>query len=170
MGAESRPVDGGCLSPGQLGARAHVGLGRVLLRAGEARRAEKEFRRAARLRPADHAPAYWLGCAAAHRGEFETAEDRFTRLLERRPGDGPALVQRGYTRVRLGRPADAVADLRAAAGVGCLDAEARWVLAALSGGTAREVARLLAAHHLNLGHGLAVTALRERVRADARVS
>ncbi|MFJ9427089.1 GH1 family beta-glucosidase [Streptomyces sp. NPDC101249] len=32
------------------------------------------------------------------------------------------------------------------------------------------VAALRAAHHLNLGHGLAVTALRERVRADARVS
>ncbi|MYS53573.1 family 1 glycosylhydrolase, partial [Streptomyces sp. SID6013] len=32
------------------------------------------------------------------------------------------------------------------------------------------VAALRAAHHLNLAHGLAVQALRDRVRADAQVS
>ncbi|MEU6253672.1 hypothetical protein [Streptomyces sp. NPDC047043] len=70
---------------------------------------------------------------------------RFTEVVERWGGDGPSLVQRAYVRVRLGRPADALADLRSAERVGALDAEARWVLAALSGAAARDVARLLGA-------------------------
>lgn len=134
----------------RLAARAHVGLGRLLLDAGEPGRAEKEFRRAARLRPADRDPLYWLGCSAAHRGTHhqgahELAELRFTEVVERWAGDGPGLVQRAYVRVRLGRPADALADLRSAERAGALDSEARWVLAALSGATAHDVARLLGA-------------------------
>jgi cellulose synthase operon protein C len=129
----------------RLAARAHVGLGRLLLEAGEAGRAEREFRRAARLRPVDRDPLYWLGCAAAHQGAHETAELRLTEVVERWRGDGPGLVQRAYVRVRLGRHADALADLRSAERLGALDAEARWVLAALSGATARDVALLLGA-------------------------
>ncbi|WP_406441593.1 hypothetical protein OHB14_21525 [Streptomyces sp. NBC_01613] len=137
-------------SPDRLAARAHVGLGRLLLDAGEPGRAEKEFRRAARLRPVDRDPLYWLGCSAAHQaahhqGAYELAELRFTEVVERWAGDGPGLVQRAYVRVRLGRPADALADLRSAERAGALDAEARWVLAALSGATARDVARRLGA-------------------------
>ncbi|MCX5249731.1 hypothetical protein OG895_31690 [Streptomyces sp. NBC_00201] len=148
-------------SPGRLAARAHVGLGRLLLDAGETGWAEKEFRRAARLRPVDRDPLYWLGCSAAHRGAhqqgaYELAESRFTEVVERWEGDGPALVQRAYVRVRLGRPADALADLRSAERVGALDAEARWVLAALSGATAHDVARLL---------GVAARSAMERARA-----
>lgn len=101
-----------------------------------------------RLRPADRGPLYWLGCAAAHRGAqdrdaYELAELRFTEVVERWPGDAPSLVQRAHVRVRLGRPADALADLRSAERIGPLDAEARWVLAALSGATAPDVARRL---------------------------
>jgi cellulose synthase operon protein C len=130
---------------GRLAARAHVGLGRLLLEAGEPRRAEREFRRAVRLRPVDRDPLYWLGCAAAHQGAHETAELRLTEVVERWRGDGRGLVQRAYVRVRLGRHADALADLRSAQRLGALDAEARWVLAALSGATARDVALLLGA-------------------------
>ncbi|MCX5424502.1 hypothetical protein [Streptomyces sp. NBC_00078] len=157
-GSPERETDG---SPDRLAARAHVGLGRLLLDAGETGWAEKEFRRAARLRPVDRDPLYWLGCSAAHRGAhqqgaYELAELRFTEVVERWDGDGPALVQRAYVRVRLGRPADALADLRSAERVGALDAEARWVLAALSGATAHDVARLL---------GAAARSAMERARA-----
>ncbi|WP_158693286.1 tetratricopeptide repeat protein [Streptomyces sp. HGB0020] len=135
-------------APSRLASRAHIGLGRVALWMEDADRAEREFRRAVRLRPADRGPLYWLGCAAAHRGAqdrgaYELAELRFTEVVERWPGDGPSLVQRAHVRVRLGRPADALADLRSAERIGPLDAEARWVLAALSGATAPDVARRL---------------------------
>ncbi|MFE9646099.1 hypothetical protein ACFYO0_18735 [Streptomyces sp. NPDC006365] len=132
-------------SPERIVARACVGLGRALLTAGKPVRAAAEFRQATRLDPAGLDPLYWLGCAAAHQGAYATAEQRFSRVLELSAGHGPSLVQRGYVRVRLGRTADALADLRSAERTGALDAEARWVLAALSGATARDVARLLGA-------------------------
>lgn len=126
-----------------LAARARVGLGRTLLRASEPTRAEDEFRRAARLCPKDPDALHWLGCAAAHQQAYPTAERRFTRALALRPGHGPSLVQRAYVRVRLGRHTDALTDLRSADHACALDAEARWVLATLAGGTPHEVARLL---------------------------
>ncbi|GAB2717023.1 tetratricopeptide repeat protein [Streptomyces bullii] len=129
----------------RLAVRAYIGLGRVKLAVGEAVRAEEEFRRAVTLDPTDPDPLYWLGCAAAHQGAHTFAERKFTEALGRCEGHGRILVQRAYARVRLGRPAQALADLRAAERVGALDAEARWVMAALSGTPARDVARLLAA-------------------------
>ncbi|GAB2869217.1 hypothetical protein GCM10027074_41130 [Streptomyces deserti] len=130
-------------TPTRLAVRAHVGLGRVRLAGGETVGAEEEFGRAMALDPVDPGPLYWLGCAAAHQGAYATAEQRFTEVLSRCAGHGRSLVQRAYVRVRLGRTAGAVADLRAAQRVGALDAEARWVLAALSGTAARGVAGML---------------------------
>jgi tetratricopeptide (TPR) repeat protein len=157
-------------TPAHLASRAHIGLGRVALRMEGADRAEREFRRAARLRPGSREPLYWLGCAAAHRGAqdrdaYELAELRFTEVVEQWPGDGASLVQRAHVRVRLGRPADALADLRSAERIAPLDAEARWVLAALSGATAPEVARRLGTAARSAMERAAATGPKGRPRA-----
>lgn len=121
-------------------ARVHLGLGRARLAAGDAGQGAVEFARAHELRPDDAEPLHWLGCAAAHRAEYESADAYFTAALGCVRPHRRALVQRAYVRVRLGRYADALDDLRtasaSASGEDALDAEARWVMAALSGGGA----------------------------------
>lgn len=119
-------------------ARVHLGLGRARLAAGDAGQGAVEFGRAHELRPDDAEPLHWLGCAAAHRAEYESADAYFTAALGCARPHRRALVQRAYVRVRLRRFADALDDLRTASASGedALDADARWVLAALSGGGA----------------------------------
>lgn len=119
-------------------ARVHLGLGRARLAAGDAGQGAVEFGRAHELRPGDAEPLHWLGCAAAHRAEYESADAYFTAALGCARPHRRALVQRAYVRVRLRRFADALDDLRTASASGedALDADARWVLAALSGGGA----------------------------------
>ncbi|MFC8128843.1 tetratricopeptide repeat protein [Streptomyces sp. NPDC057302] len=118
-----------------LRVRVHVGLGRVRLAAGDAEQGAVEFGRAHEVRPDDAEPLHWLGCAAAHRGAFETAEAYFTSALGCESPHRRSLVQRAYVRVRLRSYAAALDDLRAAAsGKGELDVDARWVMRALSGG------------------------------------
>lgn len=117
-----------------LRGRALVGLGRVRLAAGDAEQGAVEFRRAHELRPEASGPLHWLGCAAAHRAAYESAEEYFTSALGCVSSHRRSLVQRAYVRVRLRRYEDALGDLRAADGAGTLDAQARSVLAVLSGG------------------------------------
>ncbi|MFD0549629.1 hypothetical protein ACFQ0X_10865 [Streptomyces rectiviolaceus] len=95
-----------------------------------------EFERAHELRPDKAEPLHWLGCAAAHRAAYEAADGYFTSALGCARPHRRSLVQRAYARVRLRRYAEALDDLRAASDKGALDADARWVMAALSDGHA----------------------------------
>ncbi|MGW7073979.1 tetratricopeptide repeat protein [Streptomyces sp. NPDC054866] len=127
-----------------LRARAHVGLGRLRLAAGEAEEGAVEFGRAHELRPDASEPLHWLGCAAAHRAAYESADEHFTAALNCASPHRRSRIQRAYVRVRLRRYEDALDDLRRAGEEGALDAEARWVMTALSGGGAGgELALLL---------------------------
>ncbi|MFE0133479.1 hypothetical protein ACFWY6_18205 [Streptomyces sp. NPDC059037] len=122
-------------------ARAHIGAGRLRLAAKEPGEAAAEFRRAQELRPDEAGPLHWLGCAAAHRSAYESADAHFTSALGCVPPHHRSLVQRAYVRVRLGRHDAALKDLRTAASQdGALDAEARRVMAALAGATPQEEA------------------------------
>lgn len=121
---------------GALRGRVRLGLGRVRLAAGDIGQGAVEFGRAHELRPDDAEPLHWLGCAAAHRAAYEEADAYFTAALACARPHRRSLVQRAYVRVRLRRYADALDDLRAASGEDALDADARWVMAALSGGGA----------------------------------
>ncbi|MWA14321.1 tetratricopeptide repeat protein [Streptomyces sp. BA2] len=135
---------GGGAGAATLRARAHVGLGRLRLAAGEAEEGAMEFGRAHELRPEASEPLHWLGCAAAHRAAYESADEHFTAALDCATPHRRSRVQRAYARVRLGRYGDALVDLRTAREEGALDAEARWVMTALSGGGAGgELALLL---------------------------
>ncbi|MEU8955174.1 hypothetical protein AB0C93_12805 [Streptomyces sp. NPDC048518] len=120
-------------------ARARTGAGRVLLARGEIGAAEEEFARASGLRPSAAGPLHWLGCAAAHRGDFGAAERHFTAALACAVPHRRSRVQRAYVRARAGDAQAALNDLRAAALTGPLDDEARWVLATLSTRSPREV-------------------------------
>ncbi|WP_409238214.1 tetratricopeptide repeat protein [Streptomyces sp. PA5.6] len=124
----------------RLVARAWTGAGRVWLARGEIEGAEAVFERAHALRPSAAGPLHWLGCAAAHRGDLATAERHLTASLACAVPHRRSLVQRAYVRARAGRTDAALDDLRAAASAGSLDDDARWVFAALSGRSAREVA------------------------------
>uniref|UniRef100_UPI000B0AF4CC hypothetical protein n=1 Tax=Streptomyces silaceus TaxID=545123 RepID=UPI000B0AF4CC len=124
----------------RLAARAWTGIGRVWLAGGDVDRAVGEFERARALRPAAAGPLHWLGCAEAHRGDLDAAERHLTASLACAVPHGRSLVQRAYVHARAGRTDAALTDLRAATAVAALDDEARWVLAALSGRPAREVA------------------------------
>ncbi|WAL98545.1 tetratricopeptide repeat protein [Streptomyces sp. Je 1-369] len=124
----------------RLAARAWTGAGRARLARGESEGAEVEFERAHALRPSAAGPLHWLGCAAAHRGDFAAAERHLTASLACAVPHGRSLVQRAYVHARAGHADAALDDLRAAALAGSLDDEARWLFAVLSGRTAREVA------------------------------
>ncbi|MFK4065636.1 tetratricopeptide repeat protein [Streptomyces sp. NPDC029674] len=124
----------------RLAARAWTGVGRVRLARGDVGGAEAEFERARELRPTAAGPLHWLGCAAAHRGDLTTANRHLTASLACAVPHSRSLVQRAYVHARAGNPHAALTDLRAAARTGPLDDEARWILAALSGRSAREVA------------------------------
>ncbi|MFF1376240.1 hypothetical protein [Streptomyces sp. NPDC058308] len=99
-----------------------------------------EFEQARALRPGASGPLHWLGCAAAHRGDLAAAEQHLSASLACAVPHSRSLVQRSYVRARAGDREAALSDLRAAALIGPLDDEAHWVLAALSGRPAREVA------------------------------
>lgn len=132
------PGDG---ADARIQARAHIGAGRLRLAAKEPGEAAGEFRRAQELRPDEAGPLHWLGCAAAHRSAYESADAYFTSALGCVPPHHRSLVQRAYVRVRLGRHDEALKDLRTAASQdGSLDAEARRVMAALADATTQEVA------------------------------
>ncbi len=143
-GIGEAPAPDGVLSPEagkrRVAARARTGIGRVRLAAGEFEGAVSEFERARRLRPTAAGPLHWLGCAAAHRGDLAAAERHLTAALACAVPHGRSLVQRAYVRARAGDAAAAVADLREASRGAPLDDEARWLLAALTGRSAREVA------------------------------
>ncbi|MEU6992691.1 hypothetical protein ABZ953_18805 [Streptomyces sp. NPDC046465] len=139
-GSEGSRSGPGAEGVARVGARALTGAGRVRLVRGEAEGAEAEFERARALRPAASGPLHWLGCAAAHRGDLAVAEQHLSAALACAVPHSRSLVQRSYVRARAGDRAAALGDLRAAALTGPLDDEARWVLAALSGRSAREVA------------------------------
>ncbi|WP_399931489.1 tetratricopeptide repeat protein [Streptomyces kanamyceticus] len=115
-------------------------MGRVRLAAGDFDEAVAEFERARRLRPTAAGPLHWLGCAAAHRGDLATARSHLTAALACAVPHRRSLVQRAYVHARAGDQEAALGDLRAASRIAPLDDEARWVLAALSGRPAREVA------------------------------
>ncbi|MGW0537210.1 hypothetical protein [Streptomyces sp. NPDC003032] len=110
------------------------------LAAGDVDAAVAEFERARRLRPAAAGPLHWLGCAAAHRGDLAAAKTHLTASLACAVPHSRSLVQRAYVHARAGDPDAALSDLRAASHIAPLDDEARWVMAALSGRSAREVA------------------------------
>ncbi|WP_405662405.1 hypothetical protein [Streptomyces sp. RK9] len=116
-----------------VSARAHVGLGRLQLAAGQPDGALAEFHLAHDTAPDDSAPLFWLGCALAHQGELDAAEAHFTRCLASAEPHPRALVQRAYVRVAAGNREGARDDLRAAERDGVLDDEGRWVAAVLSG-------------------------------------
>ncbi|MFH8559702.1 hypothetical protein [Streptomyces sp. NPDC017988] len=124
----------------RIAARARTGVGRVRLAAGDFDEAVAEFERARRLRPTAAGPLHWLGCAAAHRGDLAAARSHLTAALACAVPHRRSLVQRAYVHARAGDQEAALADLRAASRIAPLDDEARWVLAALSGRPAREVA------------------------------
>ncbi|AZM56192.1 hypothetical protein DMA15_29335 [Streptomyces sp. WAC 01529] len=115
-------------------------MGRVRLAAGEVAEAVAEFERARRLRPTAAGPLHWLGCAAAHQGDLAAAERHLTAALACPAPHPRSLVQRAYVHARAGAPDAALRDLRAASRIAPLDDEAHWVMAALSGRPAREVA------------------------------
>lgn len=162
-GIGEAPAPDGDLSPEagerRVAARARTGVGRVRLAAGEFDGAVAEFERARRLRPTAAGPLHWLGCAAAHRGDLAAAERHLTAALACAVPHGRSLVQRAYVRARAGEAAAAVADLREASRGAPLDDEARWLLAALTGRPAREVALRL--------RRAALDALMNRDRTDA---
>ncbi|MEV0258889.1 hypothetical protein AB0H82_32085 [Streptomyces sp. NPDC050732] len=141
--ADGAPGDGAtggdAAGRARLAARAWTGAGRVRLARGEVEGAEADFERAHGLRPAAAGPLHWLGCAAAHRGDLAAAERHLTASLACAVPHSRSLVQRAYVHARAGRPDAALSDLRAAALAGPLDDEARWVVAALSGRSPREV-------------------------------
>ncbi|QEV20946.1 hypothetical protein [Streptomyces alboniger] len=110
------------------------------LAAGDVDAAVVEFERARRLRPTAAGPLHWLGCAAAHRGDLAAAERHLTAALACAVPHRRTLIQRAYVHARAGAPEAALSDLRAASRIAPLDDEARWVMAALSGRPAREVA------------------------------
>lgn len=124
----------------RIAARARTGVGRVRLAAGDFDEAVAEFERARRLRPTAAGPLHWLGCAAAHRGDLAAARSHLTAALACAVPHRRSLVQRAYVHARAGDQEAALGDLRAASRIAPLDDEARWVLAALSGRPAREVA------------------------------
>lgn len=119
--------------PTALRGRARIGLGRVRLAAGDAEEGAAEFRRAHESAPDASGPLHWLGCAAAHQGAYESADEYFTSALACTSPQPRSRVQRAYVRVRLRRYEDALSDLRAADEESGLDADARCVTAALSG-------------------------------------
>ncbi|MGW7269940.1 tetratricopeptide repeat protein [Streptomyces sp. NPDC054864] len=116
-----------------LRARADVGLGRIRLAAGDFEQGATHFRRAHESQPDASDPLHWLGCAAAHMAAYESADEFFTSALARPNPHPRARIQRAYVRARLRRYEEALADLRAAREEDALDADGRWVMAALSG-------------------------------------
>ncbi|MFJ2773958.1 hypothetical protein [Streptomyces sp. NPDC087300] len=129
----------------RLAARAHTGVGRARLAAGELDAAVAEFDLARALRPSAAGPLHWLGCAAAHRGDLAAAETHLTAALACAVPHPRSLIQRAYVHAAAGRPAAARTDLLTASRAAPLDEEASWTLAALSGHPPREVALRLRA-------------------------
>ncbi|AXK36747.1 hypothetical protein DVA86_33520 [Streptomyces armeniacus] len=113
-------------------AAARVGLGRAALAAAEPGRAVPHLRAARQARPDSADAWYWSGCAAAHSGDHDAAEDHLTEAARREPGRARTLVQRAYVRVRLDRPEQALQDLRAAGRISPLDTDDQWLAALLA--------------------------------------
>ncbi|WP_367045844.1 tetratricopeptide repeat protein [Streptomyces sp. Je 1-332] len=116
-----------------LRARADVGLGRIRLAASDFEQGAVHFRRAHEAHPEASDPLHWLGCAAAHMGAYASADEYFTSALDCTRPHPRSRVQRAYVRARLRRYEEALADLRTAREEDALDADGRWVMAALSG-------------------------------------
>ena len=79
---------------------AWVGLGRVHLKQGDARRAMPLFLKAHALIPEAWEPLYWKGCAEGWCGDLEAAEASFTMALSVGPAQGCVYLQRGHTRYK----------------------------------------------------------------------
>lgn len=137
---------------------------------GEAEAAIARYVEALRL-DTTYAPAY-LGLAAQYeaRGDFTEAERTYAVGLDHVPGFTAALVSRGRLRARLGRAAEAIGDLEAAASI---DAAALPVLRELAAAyvavralpAALAVTRRMAAEADRAGDATAATEARVQARA-----
>jgi tetratricopeptide (TPR) repeat protein len=100
----------------------HVRIGRVLLERAKSERtdvgtseARQAFEAELAVDPTNANAAYELGEMARKSGELERARARFEDALTHYPAFEQALVGLGRTLIALGRPADALPHLRAAA-------------------------------------------------------
>ena len=100
------------------------GRGLLLLANGEALYAEADLRRAVSVEVSAWRAHNGLGLLADAEGEHATAIGHYTSALALQPGSPMLLNNRGYSSLLAGRPKEAEADLRAAAGMGY---ERAWI-------------------------------------------
>ncbi|MGH3611454.1 MAG: tetratricopeptide repeat protein [Pseudonocardia sp.] len=112
--------------------RARIGLGRVELLGGSPDRALGWFLSAREVAPDDWEPLYWQGCAHAWLGDYKGGDRSFTAALRLNTGDSSILIQRAYTRFKMGDLPGALDDLLAADRRSGLDDSALLALASLS--------------------------------------
>jgi tetratricopeptide (TPR) repeat protein len=86
---------------------AYGELGKLLMAAKYLDVAERCFRNAQVLAPADFRWAYYLGHLSISRGELTKAAEYFEEVLRRRPADFAALVWLGHVYTELDRPEEA---------------------------------------------------------------
>lgn len=96
-------------------AKALVALGHVLSAQDESEHAISAFRAAGRLMPGDHRPAVLMAKELHRTNNYDTALHLLSGALEIRRDDPVVLNEMGVTYLKLGRTADALDALAAAA-------------------------------------------------------
>ncbi|WP_395701371.1 tetratricopeptide repeat protein [Aquabacterium sp.] len=109
------------ISLGQALQQAAAALGR-----GDARSAEALCRRVLQLRPALFEAQYLLGHALAQAGQPAQAEQVLVQAMGQRPNEPVLLAEHAALLLRLGRPAEALAQLEAAGALAPLSAESQF--------------------------------------------
>jgi cellulose synthase operon protein C len=127
--AEARGLASQLAAANPADAEVHSTLGALFQGAGQSDEAAVWLEEALKIAPANNAAAYNLGRISAERGQVARAEQLFDGILERDPGNGPALSARAQLDWAHGDRDAAIARLERARSANSADAHSRFLLA-----------------------------------------
>ena len=117
-------------APGLPGkARQHIDKGLVALRAGDLKKAHKEFTSAYNAAPRHAATNYMLGVVCLQMNELDEAERFFANAVSLQPGNVPALIGLGHARFKRGDLKGSAKTLQEAVSLAPGQWNALWLLA-----------------------------------------